>query len=423
MPSRRKCLATPTSTTRTRALALGVAALFLLVSLSAEAKKKKPAKKHKTPAASTKGSSKEALPADEPESDEASSESKSSSKKSAADSGDEKDSDTKQAKDDKPSGSGDADADAEGSKSATKVVRKAPANEAESEGEAGAPFAMRLGVGGKALFRNLTWTESNGALAPYSLSPGPETGVWLEAYPAAFATSGFAANIGLFGSFNYGFGATSKTPTGTSLTTKYQDFLAGLKVRIPLGNFQPYVSGAFGQQKFQLLPADPSRPNFNYTMIHAGGGARVQFTPSVDGDLGLGFLIVRDLGSVAGEVASSTLYPGATAYGFDATLSVGIRLASMVGVRLGADFRQMGIALHWKTSDMGAKAGGAVDRYIGAWGGVEVVFDGLSGGASESSGPPPKAAKSKKAAPEDGEPSVDSADKDAGKEEKASDIE
>ena len=53
-----------------------------------------------------------------------------------------------------------------------------------------------------------------GALAPYSLSPGPEVGVWLEVYPAAFATDGFAANIGLFGRFNYGFGAQSKLPLG-----------------------------------------------------------------------------------------------------------------------------------------------------------------------------------------------------------------
>jgi len=432
MPSRRKRFATPTSTTRTRALALGVAALFLLVSLSgdAEAKKKK-AKKHKTPAASTKakGSSKEALPADEPESDEASSESKSSSssKKAAADSGDERDG--KETKEDKPAASAEPEGDAEGSTGSSKVVKKAAPKEAAPEGEAVVPFAMRFGVGGKALFRSLTWTESNGALAPYSLSPGPETGVWLEAYPAAFATSGFAANVGIFGNFNYGFGAQSKTPAGQMLTTKYQDFLGGIKVRIPIGNVQPYVAGAFGQQRFHLDPAptDNSRPNFTYTLIHAGGGARVQFTPSIDADLGLGFLIVRDLGSAAGEVASPDLYPGAAAYGFDAALSVGIRLASVVGLRLGADFRQLGVSLHWKTTDTGPKAGGAVDRYIGAWAGVEVVFDGLSGGASghdDSSGPAPKAPakakeSSKKAAPDDGEPAGDSTDK----EEKASDIE
>ena len=54
-----------------------------------------------------------------------------------------------------------------------------------------------------------------GALAPYSLSPGPEASAWLEAYPAAFATDGFAANIGLFGSFDYGIRRRSRRlPSG-----------------------------------------------------------------------------------------------------------------------------------------------------------------------------------------------------------------
>jgi len=428
MPSRRR-LATPTSVncrrSRTRALALAVAAFFLCVSLTAEAKKKKPAKKHKTPAASTKSKgstpSKDTAPAEEAESDEASSDSKSSSK--SADSGGDDEQGGKDAKADKaPAAESDADAE---SKGAAKVVRKTPAKEAESEGEGGAPFAMRFGVGGKALFRSLTWSEANGALAPYSLSPGPESGVWIEAYPAAFATDGFAANVGLFGNFNYGFGASSKTPGGQTLTTKYQDFLAGLKVRIPLGNVQPYLAGAFGQQKFHLEPAatDNSRPNFNYTVIHAGGGARIQFTPSVDADVGAGFLIVRNLGSGAGEVASPAFYPSAAAYGIDATLSVGIRLASMVGVRLGADLRQLGVSLHWQNTDTGPKAGGAVDRYIGAWAGLEIVLDGVGGGGGRgdsSAGPAPKAApKPKKAEPDEGEPSGDSSSKD----EKASDIE
>ena len=268
--------------------------------------------------------------------------------------------------------------------------------------------ALQFGVGGAALFRNLSWTEDMGMLAPYSLSPGPEVRAWLETYPAAFATDGFAANIGLFGTFNYGIGASSKTPSGQTLTTKYQDFLAGLKIRIPVGNVIPYVAAAYGMQKFHLDPSPAAgmpndRPNFNYTLAHLGAGARIQFTPAVDLDLGAGYLLVMGLGKAAGEVASPALYPDATAYGFEAGLSVGFRLANMIGIRAGADFRQVGVALHWKTNQMGIKAGGAVDRYITAWGGLELVFDGISGGAPEAA--PAKApAKSKKAAPREAEP-------------------
>ena len=64
------------------------------------------------------------------------------------------------------------------------------------------------------------------------------------------------------------------------LTTKYQDFLAGVKVRIPVGMIIPYVAAAYGMQKFHLEPADRrTRPNFNYGFIRAGAGARIQFTP------------------------------------------------------------------------------------------------------------------------------------------------
>ena len=65
----------------------------------------------------------------------------------------------------------------------------------------------------------------------------------------------------------------------------------------------PYVAGAYGMQKFHLEPADATRPNFNYAFIRAGAGARVQFTPAIDLDLGGGYLFVTDLGTQAGEVA------------------------------------------------------------------------------------------------------------------------
>src|SRR5262249_54521633 len=151
------------------------------------------------------------------------------------------------------------------------------------EGTPGGLDALRFGVGGGALFRKLAWNMDNGALAPYTLSPGPELKVWLETYPAAFATDSFAANIGIYGHFDYGIGAQSKLPSGMTLTTKYQDFLAGLKVRIPVGMVIPYVAAAYGMQKFALEPADPNntRPNFNYSFMRFGAGGRVQFTPMV----------------------------------------------------------------------------------------------------------------------------------------------
>jgi hypothetical protein len=396
-------IARPRRNRAARALALLVALVVLFVSLSAEAKKKKPAKKGKTPTSKSKGQGKEAAPEPESETDSASSDEKSSNK----DEGDEK------AAAKAPPSPPPEDEEMAAKKPA-KPAKASPQPESE-EAAGGAPIAFRFGVGGKALFRNLSWTDDMGALAPYSLSPGPEAAVWLEAFPAAFATDGFAANIGLFGHFNYGFRASSKTPAGATLDTKYQDFLVGLKIRFPVGMFIPYVAGGYGMQKFHLEPADATRPNFNYSLVSAGAGTRIEFTPAIDLDVGASYLFVTNPGSSAGEVAAPGLYPNATAYGVDASLSLGFRVMSAVGLRAGVDFRQIGLATHWKTGDTALRAGGALDRYIAAWGGLEVVFDGVGGGAgggeSEQAAPAKKAApKPKKPAGEDGEPEAGSED-------------
>jgi hypothetical protein len=375
--------------TPARALAFVVALLVLLVSLSAEAKKKKrAAKKHKTPAAKSKGKGKEALPPEPAvESDEASSD-----EKPAAED-DEKS---------KPTPSPEPEEDAP--KPAPKAAKASPAKDSDA---GGGLVAFRFGIGGRALFRNVTWTGDMGQLAPYSLSPGPQLGLWLEAFPAAFATDSFAANIGVFGHFNLGFGASSTTPAGATLTTKYQDFLAGLKLRVPFGAFQPYVAIGYGMQKFALEPADATRPNLSYGLVFIGAGARLQVTPAFDIDLAGGYLHVLGTGTGAGEFGA--LYPRATALGIDVSLSAGLRVTSMIGVRAGVDFRQFGLATNYVGGNPGIPAVGGVDRNITAWGGLELVFDGVGGGGGGGSGsdeeepankPPAKAKKP----PAEGEP-------------------
>lgn len=378
--------------TPARALAFVVALLVLLVSLSAEAKKKKPAaKKHKTPAAKTKGKGKEALPAEPAgESDEASSDEKPDAE------------DEDKAK--KPTPAPEPEEDAP--KPPPKAAKAPPPKESDSEAGGGL-VAFRFGIGGRALFRTVDWTGDMGMLAPYSLKPGPQLGLWLEAFPAAFATDGFAGNIGVFGHFNLGLGASSKDPAGTVLTTKYQDFLAGLKVRVPFGGFQPYVAVGYGAQKFSLETAAPTRPNFSYGLVFIGAGARIQVTDAFDVDLAGGYLNVLGTGTGAGEFKQ--LYPRATAVGFDASLSAGFRVASMIGIRAGLDFRQYGLATSFRTGDTGIPAVGGVDRNITVWGGLELVFDGVGGGgagsdeAAPAKKPPAKAKKPAKEAEPDEE--------------------
>jgi hypothetical protein len=396
------CRTQPKSRTWGRAwVAFVVALLVLALAAPADAKKKKKGgKKGKTPSGKTTGGGAKAPVDADDETDSASSDDKEPTPSKPS-------SDSSTGSDDKPPAPSDAE---EVPKKPAKAEK--PAAEPDDAEGSGLP-ALQFGIGGKALFRTLSWTDDMGALAPYSLSPGPEVGGWLEAYPAAFMTTGFAANIGIFGSFNYGIGAKSRTPANTELTTKYQDFLVGLKVRIPLGMFNPYVSAAYGGQTFKLDPPGMDRPNFNYTFIRPGAGVRIQATPMVDIEVGAGFLIVNGLGTQPGEVKSAMFFPRATASGIDAGLSIGVRFSSLLGVRAGADFRQYGMTSGFQAGDP-VVAGGATDRYITAWGGVELLLDGAGGGPAgggDEEAAPAKKAPPKKAAPAD-EPTEDKEDKE-----------
>jgi hypothetical protein len=382
----------------------------LALAAPADAKKKKKggAKKGKTPSGKTTGKTSGAAkaPVDDDETDEASSDEKepTPSKSSGASTEDEK-----------PSAPlSEPDETAAAAKKPAKPVEK-PA-EADDSAGSGQP-ALTFGIGGRALFRNLSWTDNVANLAPYTLSPGPEVTVWGEVYPAAFMTSGFAANIGVFGHFNYGFGASSKTPSGTNLTTKYQDFLVGLKVRIPLGMVIPYVVGAYGLQSFNLEPFANDRPNFTYAFVKPGAGVRIQATPMFDIDIGGGYLVVTGIGAAAGDVKSSMFLPRSTAAGVDFSVSFGVRFSSLIGVRAGADLRQYGLSSNYVMGGPGLVVGGSTDRYITAWGGVEILLDGVGGGpggGGEEEAAPAKKAKApegKAKKTDEGDPFVDAEEK------------
>ena len=271
---------------------------------------------------------------------------------------------------------------AESAKASGTSVETVSTQASSESSEASSASALEFGVGARALFRNLAWTadarQSN--LGPYKLTPGPETGLWLEFYPAALGTSGFASNVGLFGSFNFGFGVSTTLANGTDVPTKFRDFQGGLKVRIPLGTFVPNVSVAYGQQLFEVAPAGQPTdlPQVAYSFIHPALGTRVLLTPSVVLDGSAGYLMVLDPGSGANHVRAANFFPDATSFGFDVSVSVAFKLTGAIGVRAGADLRQYVLNMNDKSTPT---VGGAVDRYITAWGGVEVVLDGQGAAA------------------------------------------
>lgn len=265
-------------------------------------------------------------------------------------------------------------------------------------GQATPPIALEVGVGGKAVFRRLTWHQDvQMKLAPYTLSPGAEVGSWVELYPAALVTDGPAGDLGIFGSFDYGLGVKSKTPDGSLLTTKFQDFLVGLKFRLPLGVFNPFVSAAYGQQSFRLESASGSAPipAVAYKLGRFGAGARLVLARALFLDFEGAYLRVTDLGTQPGEIGSTASFPRGTAYGIDADASVGIRIGSVLALRAGVDFRQFGLDFHVLPTDP-LIVGGAVDRTIAVWAGLEVALDGAPPAATEPEPEPPAARRPKR---------------------------
>ena len=219
------------------------------------------------------------------------------------------------------------DGEASGSPSPPKARPKmvdetVEAKASEESSDASPQSALEFGVGFKALFRNLAWTPDGRAagLGPYSLSPGPQTGLWLEFYPAAFGSSGFAANVGVIARFNYGFGVATTLANDDVVETKFRDFLAGVKLRVPFGGFVPSLSIAYGQQVFAIAQQMTMQdlPQLAYQFVRFAPGARMYFTPTVALDVGAAYLLVLDPGSGANSIRDpNRFFPKATAFGFD----------------------------------------------------------------------------------------------------------
>jgi len=124
-----------------------------------------------------------------------------------------------------------------------------------------------------------------------------------------------------------------------------------------------------------------------YSMIRAGAGARFVFSPMVDLEVGGAFLLLMDAGQI-----KSGYWPHTTGNGFEGALSLGFRFTPLIGIRAGVDFRQYGLAFNWRPGEM-HQSGGALDRYIVAWGGLQITLDGMGGGGGDE---PPAEEKPKK---------------------------
>ncbi len=284
-----------------------------------------------------------------------------------------------------PSGAPVADEDREPPPTKRRPPGTPTAKQAEASGTASRlPPALQAGIRLGGLYRRLSWNQvSSGTLIPFSVSPALQAGLRVEFYPAALVGRDFGANVGALLAFDRGFGVTTRGPSG-DVSGIFEDFLLGFKIRFPVGLFVPYGSIAYGGQAFLFSPRLPAVPSVFYTFVRLAAGARLQLTDAIDLDVGAGYLPVVDAGKQAGYLQSSDYFPTASAYALEATGSLGVRIAGILGLRAGVDFRQFTV----NTSNAGGTmftAQGATDRFLTPWLMIEIVVDGAgpAGGGPE----------------------------------------
>jgi hypothetical protein len=244
--------------------------------------------------------------------------------------------------------------------------------------------AIEATLGAAVLFRSLVWNQDlTPQLSSYSLSPGPEARIDLDLFPGAFATSGWPSNIGFVGAFGRSVGVTSQAGGGAALPTTSEDYLLGLKARLPLGSVVPYLTATFGGQSFAIHGQDNTTnvPGIDYRFFRAGLGTRVELSTMFSLDVGGGYLFVTEPGTGPGEIGSAAFFPRGKAYAVDGDLAVAARITQLIALRVGVAARQYGLSFNAQKGDANI-VGGAIDRYVVVGGGLAIILDGTTGSSA-----------------------------------------
>jgi hypothetical protein len=290
--------------------------------------------------------------------------------------------------DDKASEDGEREADRKGGgdddegNGDTVVRRKAKPVAMESGG--GGPVGLELQAGPGILHRSFSFNDplsdhaAPGAVTPpysYGLPAGPTPFLDLAFYPAAFATRGFAANLGIVGHYERLVG--TKT-AGTDFSTLAQQFDVGVRARLPLGENELGLTASYGKQTFHVTESDPGPappngsniPNVDYTFGAIEADGRLQLSP-IELRAHVGTRLMTNTGSL-GEKWFSTIKTTAITAGF----SVAYPLTSIFAVVVGGDIVRYAFDFNPVPTTNIVVAGGAVDQYLSGFLALRVTLSG-----------------------------------------------
>ncbi|MBL8955332.1 MAG: hypothetical protein JNK82_31450 [Myxococcaceae bacterium] len=231
------------------------------------------------------------------------------------------------------------------------------------------PMALRLGVGLRLFNRRFGYRDDLfDALSTYYLPLGPAIGADLELYPAAFLTSGFAANFGLYGAFDYAVGIASRAEDGTRYGTTAINLKTGLIIRIPISILTIQPSFGFSRQVYSISSSTgvkPNIPSVGYNALRPALDLRVKIIGPVSFTIGAAYLAVLQTGEIG------AFFPQSKAAGLDANAGFAVGLFDRLELRARFEYLRYWFTLNPEPGDMNV-AGGALDHFVG--GSVNIAF-------------------------------------------------
>ena len=239
--------------------------------------------------------------------------------------------------------------------------------------------AVRLSVGVGGFNRSFAWAGNpSQSLASITMPFSGALSVDASWYPGAHFTSSFAANLGLFGSGDFGLGIVSRLGSETSTFAHSATRLRfGALVRLPLGD-RFVLNAHLGYARHEVTTsalavndgsARPNLPNVLFNGFRGGLGLRLRIAGTLELDALGGVQAVAG----TGEVGSAAYFPKATAFAVDAGGGLSIELVEHVRLRAGAEWQRYFVALNpADTSTFFAKT--LADQYISATASLQWVM-------------------------------------------------
>jgi len=271
------------------------------------------------------------------------------------------------------------------------VVESAPAEAPQKL----RPSPLDLRLGARLYARDFSYTDTLAQLFPgggftdlvsYNLAAAPMPFGQATWYPAAHFSDRWFAHVGVRGGYEQGV-ATTVAFQGGVLEQAHSLWYAGLRGRLPI-EFAPTshaelgALATFANHSFSIggAPGQPAQsvfPSVDYKMLELGGDAEWRIDGLILGAYAK-YLLVVDVGSGPGQIASAEWFSGTQAVGVDFGGNVGWEISRVFDLLAGIDVRAYGLDFPAPAADAAQDrvAGGARDRYISFWGGLGIHWPG-----------------------------------------------